>query len=269
MKVLNFTKWAGSGNDFILVDNRSQALRKDLPKLAVSLCDRKRSIGGDGLILLERSAKADIRMRIFNPDGSEAEMCGNGVRCLAKWATDQRIAKPHHTIESVAGVLEAEVKGDRVRVKMTDPKDLKLNGALNLSGKRIEYGYVDTGVPHAVVLVPSLDSVDAFTTGRAIRQHAHFAPRGTNANFVSLKTGNAIEVRTYERGVEDVTLSSGTGSTASALIAAAKKGLKSPVEVHTKSGEVLKIYFTRENGSFREVFMEGPVKQSFEGRVTI
>ncbi len=268
MKVLHFEKWVGTGNDFILVDNRTLSLKDGLSMLAKRLCDRKHSIGADGLILAERSAKSDLHMRIFNPDGSEAEMCGNGIRCLAKFAADTGMAKPKQTIETLAGVIEAEVKGDGVKVRMTDPKDFR-EGKLEAEGHEYEYGFLDTGVPHAVIAVPNLERVDVFAVGRAIRHHKAFAPRGTNANFIAYKTGNAIEARTYERGVEDVTLSSGTGSTASALIAAMRKGLRSPVTVHTRGGETLRIHFSRNGQGFSEVYMEGPVQKCFEGRVDL
>ena len=140
----------------------------------------------------------------------------------AKLAADAGIAKPRQTIETLAGTLEAEVKGDRVKVRMTDPKDLKLDGSLELDGQTLEYGYIDTGVPHAVIVVPNADRYDAFGVGRAVRHHKAFAPRGTNVNFIAYRAGSAIDARTYERGVEDLTLSSGTGSTASALVAAAR-----------------------------------------------
>lgn len=262
-----FVKLSGAGNDFILTDNRRGTL-KNLPALAKKLTDRKRSIGADGLIVMEKSRIADLKMRIFNSDGSEAEMCGNGVRCAAKFAVMKRMAGNRASIETLAGIIGTQVKGDLVRARMTDPKGLKLDMAVRLDGRDEKLHFVDTGVPHAISVHTSVDSVDVPNVGRAIRRHSAFAPRGTNANFVVIDAKkNEIAVRTYERGVEDETLACGTGSTAAALIAAELKGLRSPVTVHTHGGDVLKIYFSKDGGRFHDVYLEGAVKTSFEGRI--
>ncbi len=266
-RCVQFSKIVAAGNDFIIVDNRSGVLKKAAAGIARHLCDRKHSIGADGLILLERSKKADIRMRIINPDGSEAEMCGNGVRCLAKFAVDKKLAKAKHSIETLAGQIKAQVRGDLVRARLVDPKDMRLDLMIQVRGKTENVNFIDTGVPHTVKVLSSVKNLDVNPLGRAIRTHKHFAPRGTNVDFISIKPRNAIEIRTYERGVEDETLSCGTGSAAGALVAAALKGLKSPVSVHTRSGEVLKIYFTKKAKGFSDVYLEGAVKGSFEGRV--
>ncbi len=267
MKPIHFTKMAGAGNDFIIVDNRSRIIKKDAAKLAKRLLDRRFSIGADGLILLEKSKKADIRMRILNPDGSEAEMCGNGVRCLAKFAVDHRITGPKLSIETLAGTIYAEVKGESVKAKMVEPKDLELNFGIRVNGHNELLSFINTGVPHAIKIGGPVSDSEVETLGKMIRRHQHFAPRGTNVDFVSLRKGNTIDVRTYERGVEGETLACGTGSTAAALVAAAMKNLKSPVLVHTKGGEVLKVHFSRIGGFFHDVYLEGRIQKSFEGRV--
>jgi diaminopimelate epimerase len=269
MKLLSFTKMVGTGNDFIVIDNRTGVVGKDPVSAAKQLCDRKFGIGADGLLLLEKSTKAEIRMRIFNPDGSEASMCGNGIRCIARFAVDNNITGPQFQIETLAGLIGAEVRGDIVKAKMLDPKDLKLKLQVPMAKGKQELHFVDTGVPHTVVILDALKEVDVKETGRFIRNHKMFAPKGTNVNFISFRPGNSIEVRTYERGVEDETLSCGTGTTASALIAASLKSLKSPVQVLTQSGETLKVYFTKQDGGFEEVYLEGPVKTVFEGRVQL
>ena len=269
MKYVEFSKMSGAGNDFVVIDNRSNVLKKDLAKLAVKLSDRKYSIGADGLILLEKSKKADLKMRIFNSDGSEAEMCGNGVRCLAKFSADQKITGPKLSIETLAGIIYAEVREGVVRAKMMNPKDFKPKFQVGVNGHSEELNFINTGVPHAVKFVRSVAECDVAGLGRTIRHHKHFAPRGTNVNFVALKTGNAIDIRTYERGVEDETLACGTGSTAGALVAAAVKNLKSPVRVYTRGGEILKIYFSKDKTGFREVYLEGRIEKKFEGRVTL
>jgi diaminopimelate epimerase len=269
MPRLDFVKMSGAGNDFIVADNRKGALKKDLAGAAKRLCDRQRGVGGDGLILLENSKTADFKMRILNSDGSEAEMCGNGVRCLAKFAFDRKIAGRKMTVQTLAGEIGAEIKGNLVKAKMLEPSAMRLNFKIPVSGSRATLNFVNTGVPHAVMLVESVKPLDVVSTGRAIRTHAHFAPKGTNANFIAVRSKNAIDIRTYERGVEDETQACGTGSTAGALVAAALKGLKSPVDVHTRGGDVLKIYFTKDQAGFRDVYLEGRVQRNFEGRVEL
>ncbi len=268
-KLIPFTKMAGAGNDFVVVDNRSKKIKNRLPNTARRLCDRHRSVGADGLILLERSKRADIRMRIFNPDGSEAEMCGNGVRCAAKFASDHKITKARLSIETLAGVIAADVTGDVVKARLMDPKDLRLNLLIDVKGRKEKLHFINTGVPHAVKWVNSVGPYDAAGLGREIRFHEYFAPKGTNVNFISALNGNAIDVRTYERGVEAETLACGTGSTAAALVAAALKGFKSPVKTRTAGGEILKVYFSRTENGFSDVYLEGKVSTHFEGRVAI
>lgn len=267
-KEINFIKMAGAGNDFIVADNRDVKIAAR-SLAAKKWCDRKNSIGGDGLLLLEKSKKAAFRMRIINPDGSEAEMCGNGIRCIAKVAHDAGITGKKFSIETIAGIIDAEIKGSIVKARMIDPKDLKLNFNILLADKALALNFVNTGVPHTVCFVKSLKEIDVEHTGQAIRTHEYFKPRGTNANFVQAQGGNAIEIRTYERGVEGETLSCGTGSTAGALVAAATLQMKSPVSVKTKSGETLKVYFSKEDSRFYDVYLEGPVKKCFQGRVML
>lgn len=265
---IDFVKMVGTGNDFIVVDDRSGRIGRKARECARRWCERKRSIGADGLLVLERSKKAAFRMRIYNPDGTEAEMCGNGIRCIAKFAAERRIARGRFQIETLAGLIEATILGDVVKARLVDPSDLRLGFLLDLSGRRRITHFINTGVPHAVVLEKSIREVNVDALGREIRRHREFAPAGANANFVAIKPGNRIEVRTYERGVEGETLSCGTGSTASALVAAAVKGLRSPVVVHTESGDTLRVYFTRTaSGEFHDVYLEGRVRKIFEGRV--
>ncbi len=267
MKEIAFTKMVGTGNDFIVVDNRAGGV--PARAMAKKWCDRKYSIGADGLLLLERSRKADFRMRIINSDGSEAEMCGNGIRCIAQYAYDRGITGKKFKIETLAGIIDVTISGRVVKARMIDPKDLKLNFSIPVSGKPLELSFVNTGVPHAVSVVKRIKEVDVQSTGRQVRTHDYFKPRGTNANFIQVLGGNKIEVRTYERGVEGETLSCGTGSTASALIASAVCGWKSPVSVKTQSGETLKVYFSKEGNRFHDVYLEGSVQKSFEGRVKL
>lgn len=267
MKQLEFVKMVASGNDFVVIENsKAKILNSKLPSFAKGICDRNLGVGGDGLLVIEPSKKADFKMRIFNPDGSEAEMCGNGARCVALYAKEKRIVDGDMRIDTLSGIIEARVSGDNVKIKIQDPKDIKLDFDLPVEGKDYKVSFVNTGVPHAVLFVQELESFDVKRLGRVIRYHENFAPKGTNVNFVEIEKGNSIKVRTYERGVEDETLACGTGVTASAIVSAVSKGLKSPVSCLTKSGEKLKVYFDRAGDNFKNVYLEGGARIVFYGR---
>ena len=265
---INFTKAASSGNDFVIVDNRQNAFGvKDVhfPELAKACCGRKFSIGADGLLVLEDSGEADFKMRIFNPDGSEAEMCGNGIRASALYASINKWCAPSMKIETLAGILQAEVKDDAVRVKMTLPADIRLELNIGIGNRILNIHSVNTGVPHAVHFVESLKDYAVKEIGLALRHHKLFKPEGTNADFVEVIDTSTISVRTYERGVEDETLACGTGVVAAVVISNLTENVKSPVNVITKSGDILKVYFKKEHDSFRDVFLEGKAHIVFEG----
>ncbi|HNX91271.1 MAG TPA: diaminopimelate epimerase [Candidatus Omnitrophota bacterium] len=266
---INFTKAVGSGNDFIILDNKNGALdRKKLnyKKIAMDLCRQHLAIGADGILVLEKSKKADFRMRIINPDGSEVTMCGNGARCSALYASKKGWGNKL-SFETGAGVISAEVKGDSVKLKMSDPKDIKLGLDLCVGDERLEAHFINTGVPHVVCFVKKLEGYPVKETGCTIRYHELFSPKGTNANFVGGVADKNIAVRTYERGVEDETLACGTGSVASAVIAGLLNKVKSPVTVLTKSGEKVKVYFKISGEKVTEVYLEGKANLIFEGRV--
>ena len=264
-----FTKLVGTGNDFILIDNRQKRIRSH-KVVAQRLTHRQNGIGADGVLFLERarSRKANLRMRIFNPDGSEAEMCGNGIRCLVYYAYHHGLVPKRMQIETIAGVLAAEIteKG-QIRVQLSSPKDWKLDLSFQRDGVMLQGGFVNTGVPHAVFLVDDLEKVDVGELGRWIRYHSAFAPRGTNVNFVQCKGTHQIAVRTYERGVEAETLACGTGVTASALIAAQRKKISPPVQVLTKGGETLTVDFKQESDTTQQVWLEGSVRMIFKGEI--
>lgn len=264
MKSLKFTKAVATGNDFIIVDGRNSSI-KNLPSIAKKVCSRKRSIGADGLLVIERSRGCDFRMRIFNPDGSEAHMCGNGSRCVALYAVTKRIAKKNMTIETLAGDLKAFVNGDIVKVMLTEPKDIRWNFCLMIDKCPYKLSFLNTGVPHVIHFVKDLESIDIKNIGSHLRHHGEFGPEGTNADFVKIVGKDRIRVRTYERGVEDETLACGTGSVASAIISAEVEGLSSPVTVETLSGEKLKVYFEKTEGNFKNIYLEGKAKLAYEG----
>ncbi len=258
MPGIPFSKLSGSGNDFILIDNRRGVVPPaDLPGLTRTLCRRKFSVGADGLIAIEDAEGADFRWRFFNADGSSAEMCGNGGRCAARFAVEKGIAGARHCFETLAGPIRAEVKGRRVKLEMVLPRDLCLTVDIPLPSGRRRCASVNTGVPHVVLAEEDLEAVDVKSRGREIRNHSLFFPAGTNVNFILRNGQSQISVRTYERGVEDETMACGTGAVAGALVGACWWGLTSPVEVRTRGGEILMVYFSRQGERFEEVFLEG------------
>lgn len=266
MDEVPFVKMSGSGNDFILIDNRSRGLdESNLSGFIAAVCRRRLSVGADGIILIEGSETADFRWRFFNADGSSAEMCGNGARCAARFACLLGICGTPVRFETEAGLVEAQVEGMRVKVKMTDPRDLRLDIPIQLASGPLIGCSINTGVPHVVVLSAGIEDLDVAERGREIRFHPQFAPAGINANFICPEPPGAIAIRTYERGVEAETLACGTGAVAGALVAACKLGLASPVRVRTRGGEVLTVYFEGSGGCFREVYQEGDARLIYKG----
>jgi diaminopimelate epimerase len=268
---LTFYKMSGSGNDFILVDNRTNIIKPETaPELARSLCRRKVSVGADGLILIENDHEVDFRWRFFNADGSSAEMCGNGGRCVARLASMLDICGPKLSFRTGAGIIRAEVLGSRVKLQMTAPFGLLLDQELEVNGQRVTAHFVNTGVPHTVFILDTPDELekqDVVGQGRDVRYHSHYAPAGTNVNFVAQLSQRSIALRTYERGVEDETLACGTGATAVALIGVAKGMVEPPVEIHTRSGETLTIYFDAGKKLPDEVYMEGEATLIYQGQL--
>jgi diaminopimelate epimerase len=244
-------------------------LNDSLADTAKKLCDRFYGIGADGLLLVEKSTVADFKMRIFNSDGSEAEMCGNGSRCIALYAYTMKIAPAGMKIETKAGILNADVKGDDIKVKLTDPKDIQWNLCLMIHECPYKVNVTNTGVPHVIHFVDDLEAVEVKSLGSKMRYHEEFSPNGANVDFVKItdKNNNKIAVRTYERGVEDETLACGTGAVASAIISAESEKLASPITVETKSGETLKVHFESKDGNFRNVYLEGKAKLVYEGEI--
>ncbi|MBI4340664.1 MAG: diaminopimelate epimerase [Candidatus Omnitrophica bacterium] len=286
MTQIPFTKVVGTGNDFIVVDARTKTVRTLAGKwAAVSRvwCDRRNGIGADGVLVLQPSRRADVVMRVFNPDGSEAQMCGNGARCVALYQahSTQHTAHSkngHITIETKAGILTATVKGGRVAMRMTDPTDLCCEFSVNVDGRGLHMGSVNTGVPHVVIPVADLDAVDVAHLGRHVRLHPRFAPRGTNVNFMQAeaRSPDRISVRTYERGVEGETFACGTGVAASAILhavrtspQAAGRRVSRRIEVTVRSGDRLRVsmelHATGREIRVANVMLEGPAERVFDG----
>jgi len=266
MKTIPFLKMSGSGNDFIIIDNREAVVPEaQLMRLVIGACRRKMSVGADGMIFIESSANRDFKWRFFNADGSLPDMCGNGARCAARFAFMHGIAGRQMAFDTLAGTIEATVGDDTVKIRMTAPRDLKTGTMLDLEGTPTAVGSVNTGVPHVVMVVDDIEAVAVAETGRLIRYHPNFAPDGTNANFVAVKENGTIFIRTYERGVEDETLACGTGNVAAALILAHERGLTSPVTLTTRSGGNLTVHFSTQGGRYQDVFLEGDARVIYRG----
>jgi len=267
--MLRFTKMNGAGNDFVMIDNRAGDVRLQ-PEQIVRICDRHRGVGADGILLLEKGSNgADFRMRYFNRDGGEAEMCGNGARCFARFAKKVAGAPERISFQTPAGLIGARLHGDLVTLNMSDPTDLRLNLRLQIDGEDAVVHYINSGVPHVVVPVARLDVVHVFTQGAAIRRHKKFSPQGANVNFIEKRGAQKILVRTYERGVEDETLACGTGVVASALIFAVTEKVDGPVSVTVRSGSELSVDFKRAGNQFRNVTLTGPAEFAFEGTIEV
>ncbi|MBI3292807.1 MAG: diaminopimelate epimerase [Elusimicrobia bacterium] len=273
---VTFTKMSGGGNDFVVIDNRRGQVGSDGTALARSLCARKWSVGADGLLLLDASRRADFRMRYYNADGSRAAMCGNGARCLARYASLVGAAPQRMTFETDAGLVRAAVHGKEVEIGLPDPTVEQANLTVRTGGRRWEGAWIQVGVPHFVVVVPQLDHLDVARWGRALRYHRRFAPAGTNVDFIQRVAPHRSQIRTYERGVEEETLACGTGAVASAIIAGLKGLVTPPVTCRTAGGEVLTVNYRLETGegdsaraSVTRVTLRGPTVITFRGEVTL
>ena len=270
MKFLPFTKMVGAGNDFIVVENLPANI--DLKKFTIQICARQTGLGADGVLVLEHSPKADYKMRIINSDGSEAEMCGNGARCMAAYIVRHRKEKKKQfSMETLAGLILAEAKNETAKVRLSEPNNYRPDIRLDVNGRPLHVSYIDSGVPHTIIFVDGLATIDVQSLGKLIRFHKHFQPRGTNVNFVEQIDADLIELRTYERGVEAETLACGTGAVASALIAYLhahseiknKKGAF--MKVKTKSGEILDVSFDLREGKISNVWLKGSAKFIAQG----
>lgn len=254
---IRFTKMHGAGNDFVMIDDRDGTFPAERGILA-AVGARQTGVGCEGIILVQRSERLDFRMKFYNPDGSEAEMCGNGARCVAAFARAIGAAKADAMrFETLAGDVGAEIVGPGlVKVEMPEPKDLREN-------------FVNSGVPHRIVPVEDLAKADVAGEGRRIRYSAEFAPAGTNVDFVCYRAPHEVAIRTYERGVEAETGACGTGSVAAALVGVAQHGLEFPVTVKTAKGYELVIGGEFDGKGFRKVTLTGPAARVFEGEIEL
>ena len=267
MEKIKFTKMSGNGNDFIVIDNMKGSLKLSGAEIK-ALCENRFSIGADGLIMAEKGAKGcDFYMKFYNNDGREAEMCGNGGRCVARFAYLKGIAGPDMVFAAKDGMHEAKVlAGGAVKLKMIDPFGMKKNVAVRYAGKTFKGFFVNTGVPHFVIEVKDIFKTDVRAMGRCVRFDKIFKPAGTNVNFVQRINKSSFYIRTYERGVEDETYACGTGAAASAVAMHLTGGAASPVTLKAKGGK-LKIYFKDDSGKISGLYLEGNARVIAEGIV--
>ncbi len=267
--MVRFAKMNGAGNDFVLIDNRSGDHKFSPPQIAF-LCDRHRGVGADGVLLVETAAgEADFRMRYYNSDGGEAEMCGNGARCFTRFVNKITGTPGDLRIETQAGIIQAQTEGELVRLSLSRPLDLTLRRTLEIGGVKLSTHSINTGVPHVVTFVDDIDSTPVLHWGAQIRYHPAFQPNGTNANFIKEIEPGKIIIRTYERGVEAETLACGTGVTAAGLIYAALTDATSPVRLLVRGGDWLEVGFRRSGTGFEEVTLKGPANFVFDGSIEI
>ena len=269
MRTIPFCKMSGSGNDFILIDNREDILADiALDHFITQVCKRKMSAGADGMILIEAAEELDFKWRFYNSDGSRAEMCGNGARCAARFAYLNHIAGREMVFGTDAGPIQASVDDDRVKIGMTPPFDYRPPFVLHAAGEDVEVSFINTGVPHVVIHTADLETAPVIDLGRAIRRHPEFAPAGTNVNFIASEDGNRIGIRTYERGVEDETLACGTGSVAGALVHALQNGTPAPIDMITRSKNRLTIHYEISGDTCGQVFLEGDARVIYTAALT-
>lgn len=255
-----FWKMHGAGNDFLLVDDRDLRFPAGDAAGLARLCDRHRGIGAEGVLLIQPSSAADFRMRFFNPDGTEADLCGNGARCIARLAHDLRAAPADMRMETRAGILRAEILPDRVRIHLPPPRDWRLHLSVEWAGQTWPVHFVNSGVPHAVCPVENLAQTDVAAFGAFLRRHPLFAPDGTNVDFIRVTGPASLAVRTFERGVEAETPACGTGIVAAVLIAE-KLGLVSPpVQAAAAGGDILDV-------GLSPLTLTGPAEHVFRGEI--
>ncbi len=268
--MLKFSKMNGAGNDFVVVDNRDLTHNLTTEQIA-TLCQRQRGVGADGYLAVEPAeSDADFRMRYYNADGGEAEMCGNGARCFARFVNRLEGGNLTTTsFETIAGTILAYFIGDEVKIELSKPFDLALATELEIADFSALVHSVNTGVPHAVLFVDDLKDVDINGWGSAVRYHDHFAPAGTNVNFVEVIEPGKIAIRTYERGVEDETLACGTGMVACAIFHHELSGTSGPIQVEVAGGDTLTVSFDdRGEGDYENVTLLGPADFTFDGTLS-
>lgn len=258
---IHFHKYQGTGNDFVMIDDRTQTFPSNNQELIAKLCDRRFGIGADGLILLQNDETYDFRMVYFNANGNEGSMCGNGGRCTVKFAAHLGVFTQKTKFLAVDGKHEALIDvQNKVHLKMNDVQHIEENQ---------DHYFLDTGSPHYVAFVKNLNDFAVFEEGKKVRYNKRFKNKGTNVNFIEKLDSQSIQVRTYERGVEDETFSCGTGVTAAALVTYLQENMQSPIDIETLGGK-LQISFQEKNAQeFQDIFLIGPAEKVFEGSLEV
>lgn len=257
---IDFYKYQGAGNDFVIIDNRNGSFPKEDHKLVQTICDRKFGVGADGLMLLETSDSTDFKMIYYNADGNEGSMCGNGGRCIVAFARSLGIFDQKTSFEALGNIYTASLEADLVRLKMMDVNEIEVFP---------DHVFLDTGSPHHIAFTDDLSRVDVRRQGREIRYAAPYYEAGSNVNFVEKINENTFKVRTYERGVEDETLSCGTGVTAVALASFhTNKTTAKSVHIQTLGGD-LHIAFEKAAHGYKNIILTGPATFVFRGSITI
>ena len=267
--MISFCKYHGSGNDFIIVDDRAETFPCTNAEFIKKICNRQFGVGADGLLLLQTSNCASFRIRIFNSDGKEVGMCGNGIRCFVSYLKSLGYKDDLFLIETMNDTVQCRTHSDKISVKLSKPIVLHWGVKLDHLMEHIEAFVVHTGVPHAVIFVDDLDGMNVDEVGRKIRQYPLFHPEGVNVNFVRKGADGSLRVRTYERGVEAETLSSGTGAAAVALTAYMLWNIPSPVRIMPLSQDCLEVHVNEARFGGKELELTGRASFIFEGRLTL
>lgn len=260
-----FARMHGCGNDFVVIDDRQDRWYTHRHALARAVCDRRKGLGGDGLILIRSDDKADFAMSYINATGMDGEMCGNGARCVVRRAHDLELIGATTTFRSDAGLMQAHLDASEICLLMTRPHSVERDLSLSVDDQAWHGHAIDTGVPHLVVLAADIEQIDLARIGPALRHHPHF-PRGVNVNFAERKGADLYRMRTYERGVEAETLACGTGAVAVALIAHLLGEAQSPVTIIPTGGDELQVDFSPQgDGNFADIRLTGPAETIAEG----
>jgi diaminopimelate epimerase len=269
---LKFARMHGCGNDFVVIDDRAGTWHARREDLAREICDRRRGLGGDGLILIQPGRDgADFRMTYVNRTGLDGEMCGNGARCTVLRAAQLGLIDSAGLMATDAGPIRAAIDGSVITLQMTPPIGERPPLRLDIAGQPFDCYTIDTGVPHVVIYLDdeaTLEALDVDGTGRILRHHAAFAPRGVNANFAARRADGSFRMRTYERGVEMETLACGTGAVAVGLMAHRRFGSAAPVLIHPTGGGLLRIGFRVSADGFADVTLAGPAELIAEGEIS-
>jgi diaminopimelate epimerase len=268
---IHFYKVSGAGNHFVLLDVRRAAAKAGRGlargRLVRALCEHGHSVGADGVLFIERSSSADFRLVYYNSDGREAALCGNGTRCAAQYAFQQKVAPARMRIETGSGTVGAAVGRSGVELEMREPRDFRSGVAVRTSSGTVEGDFVNTGVPHFVTRVKDWRRLDVNELGRELRMHKAFGRQGANVNFVRVLRGGLVEIRTYERGVEAETLACGTGAVAAAVCLAKRRLVKPPVCIKTRGGDTLRVTFADTSNPLSMPSLHGPAQVVYEGDI--